>query len=254
LGRKTRFLFRLVRLPLLGSSLLGVSDRLAPGVRGFILGRTRYIDDALIAALGEGIDQVVILGAGYDSRAYRLPGIESSRVFELDLPCTQAQKRRCMERLLDGLPDHVTLVPLDLESRTLSENLSRSGFKEGCRSFFVCEGLTEELSPAAVDGVFRYVAGTARQGSMIAFTYLVRGLLDGSKNFPGTRFHVRYSGFSIRHFTINPEELPAYLSRRGLELVGDVAGADFAEWYFTPTRRRVRTNEFHRTALARVSG
>lgn len=247
-----RRLFRLVRLPHLGSLLLRIADVLAPGVRGFTVGRTRYIDDALAAALREGIDQVVIIGAGYDSRAYRIPGIQATRVFEVDLPFIQAGKRECVRRLLDELPDHVTFVALDLESAGLAKGLSSTGFREGCRSFFVCEGVTEHVSPAAVDGIFRCASTAASPGSKIAFTYLVRGLLDGSKDFPGTRLHVRYSGFSTRAFALNPEELQAYLSERGLELIEDVAGAEFAERYFRPLRRRLRANEFHRTALARV--
>jgi methyltransferase (TIGR00027 family) len=236
----------------LGALLLGIADRLAPGVRGFTVGRTRYIDDALVAALGEGIDQVVILGAGYDSRPYRIPGIESTRVFELDLPCSQAQKRKRLHRLLEKVPDHVAFVPLDLESQKLAEILPSSGFREGRRTFYICEGVTEHLSARAVDSIFRYVASAAEQESNIAFTYMVRGLLDGTKHFPGTRIYVAYGGFSTRRFALNPEQLRGYLLKRGLELIEDMAGADFAERYFRPLRRRLRANEFHRTALARV--
>lgn len=252
LGPAARLLFHLGRMPLLGTLLLEIPDGLAPGVRGFTVGRTRYIDDALVAALREEIDQVVILGAGYDSRAYRIPGIESTRVFELDLPETQTQKRKRVHRLLEKVPDHVTFVALDLESQELAEILPSSGFREGRRTFFICEGLTEHISAGAVDRIFRYVADATKQESKIAFTYLVRGLLDGTKHFPGTRAHLAYSGFSTRAFALNPEDLRVYLSERGLELIEDVAGAEFAERYFRPLRRRLRANEFHRTALARV--
>jgi methyltransferase (TIGR00027 family) len=246
----TRLLFHLVRLPLLGSSLLRICDRLAPGVRGFTVGRTRYIDDAVVTALEEGLDQVVMIGAGYDSRAYRIPGIEVTRVFELDLPGIQAEKRKRVARLLGEAPEHVTFVPIDLESQQLGDILPSAGFREGHRTFFVCEGLTEHVSEAAVDAVFRYVVSAATPESGIAFTYLDRRLLDGT--FPGMRRYVAYSGFSARNFFSDPERLRGYLSQRGLELVEDVAGAYFAERYFEPSRRRLRANEFHRTALARV--
>jgi methyltransferase (TIGR00027 family) len=237
---------------LLGALLLALTDRLAPGVRGFTVARTRYIDDALVAALEEGLDQVVVLGAGYDSRAYRIPGIEAIRVFELDLPFTQARKREQLDQWLERAPDHVSFVPFDFEARMLGEVLPAAGFLPEGRTFFIFEGVSEEISAEAVDRVFRYVASQARAESKIAFTYLVRGLLDGSRHFPGTKVHVRYGGFSLRNFTLNPEELPEYLSRRGLELVEDVAAAEFAERYFEPSERRLRANEFHRTALARV--
>jgi len=252
LSPATRLLFHLARLPLLGTALLGVADILAPGVRGFTIGRTRYIDDALVAALEEGFDQVVILGAGYDSRAYRIPGIESTRVFELDLPQIQAEKRKRLSCLLERAPGHVVSVPIDLESQKLAEVLPGAGFREGHRAFFVCEGVTEHVSAEAADGIFRYAASSAAPGSPIAFTYLDRGLLDGTKLFPGTRFHVSHGGFSLRSFALDPKRLAPYLSERGLELIEDVAGAEFAERYFEPSRRRLRANDFHRTALARV--
>jgi methyltransferase (TIGR00027 family) len=252
LSPSTRRLFHLVRLPVLGALLLTIADRLAPGVRGFTVGRTRYIDDALAAALREGIDQLVILGAGYDSRAYRIPGIEATRIFELDLPSTQAQKQKRLDRSLEKAPGQVTFVPIDFESQQLAEVLPSAGFQEGRRTFFVCEGVTEHVSAGAVDSIFRYVASAAEQESKIAFTYMVRGLLDGTQHFPGTRIYVAYGGFSTRRFALNPEQLRGYLLKRGLELIEDVAGADFAERYFRPLRRRFRANEFHRTALARV--
>jgi methyltransferase (TIGR00027 family) len=247
-----RRLFHLVRFPVLGALLLTIADRLAPGVRGFTVGRTRYIDDALAAALKEGIDQVVVLGAGYDSRAYRIPGIEATRVFELDLPSTQAEKRERLDRSLGQTPGHVTFVPIDFESQRLAEVLPRAGFRDARGTFFVCEGVTEEVSPQAVDSILRFVASASKPESKIAFTYIVRGLLDGTRHFPGTRMYVAYTGFSTRHFALNPEDLPAYLRQCGLELVEDVAGGELAERYFEPSGRRLRANEFHRTALART--
>lgn len=67
----------------------GLYERLAPGAAAYILLRERYIDDFLKAQLVHGLEQVVILGAGYDTRAYRIPGIEKTRVFELDEAATQ---------------------------------------------------------------------------------------------------------------------------------------------------------------------
>jgi methyltransferase (TIGR00027 family) len=249
-----RLLFHLIRMPLIGASMLRLSDVLAPGVRGFTVGRTRYIDDALAAALGEGLDQVVILGAGYDSRAHRIPGIASTRVFELDLPHIHADKRERVSRLLDKAPDHVAFVPIDFETQKLAEVLQSAGFRQGRRTFFVCEGVTEHISAEATDRIFRYVASAAISESRIAFTYLDRRLLDGSRRFPGTRMHVSHSGFSLRSLALDPRRLRPYLSERGLELIEDVAGAEFAERYFEPSGRRLRANEFHRTALARIHG
>jgi methyltransferase (TIGR00027 family) len=87
-----RILLRLLFLPGLRSIILSLREHRIPGTLGSILCRTRYIDDVLRDSLSEGIEQVVILGAGFDSRAYRIAGIEQVRVFEADLP----RLRLCM--------------------------------------------------------------------------------------------------------------------------------------------------------------
>src|SRR5215831_12904979 len=93
-GWRFRCALHLFRLPLIGAALpWSFLDGHWSGSRGTVAVRTRYIDDRLRDALAGGVEQVVILGAGFDSRAYRIPGIERTRVFELDHPATQAQKR-----------------------------------------------------------------------------------------------------------------------------------------------------------------
>lgn len=79
-------IFRLVYLPGLRSLVLALRERRMPGSLGSILCRTRYIDDVVQRSLQAGLDQLVILGAGFDSRAYRIAGLENVRVFEVDLP------------------------------------------------------------------------------------------------------------------------------------------------------------------------
>ncbi len=74
----------------------GLYERMAPGAAAYILLRERYIDDFLKAQLVQGLGQVVILGAGYDTRAFRIPGIEKTRVFELDESATQNRMKEKM--------------------------------------------------------------------------------------------------------------------------------------------------------------
>src|SRR5262245_56108719 len=91
-GWRLRRALKLSRLPVVGAALpWGLVDGHWDGSRGTVAVRTRYIDDALGVALRNGVEQVVILGAGFDSRAYRIPGIERVRVFEVDHPVTQAR-------------------------------------------------------------------------------------------------------------------------------------------------------------------
>src|SRR5262249_33733695 len=149
LDLRFRWALRLSRLPLIGRIVpWSFIDGHWSGSRGTVVVRTRYIDDALTAALRSGAEQVVILGAGVDSRACRVPGIVGTRVFEVDHPMTQAAKKRVIARRLGALPGHVTFVPIDFSTHTLDRVLPAAGFRPDARTFFICEGVTHYLSAA----------------------------------------------------------------------------------------------------------
>jgi methyltransferase (TIGR00027 family) len=117
-------------------------DRRWPGVRSSVVARTRLIDDALAAALDENIEQVVILGAGFDSRAYRIPRLRAVDVFEVDHPDTQAAKRRVLQRRFSVLPAYVRLVPVDFRRDDLMSAMLGAGYREAARTFILWEGVT----------------------------------------------------------------------------------------------------------------
>jgi methyltransferase (TIGR00027 family) len=94
-----RVFFRLVYLPGLESLVLSLRERRMPGSLGAVLCRTRYIDYVLTRSLAEGLDQLVILGAGFDSRAYRIAGLDQVQVFEVDLPGTRKLKQTRVEQV-----------------------------------------------------------------------------------------------------------------------------------------------------------
>ncbi|MBE0480577.1 MAG: SAM-dependent methyltransferase, partial [Dehalococcoidia bacterium] len=111
---------QLARSRLLVKVILWAAERIAPGVPDEVIARTRYIDDRLEACIGEGISQLVILGAGYDSRPYRFEDIgRTVRVFELDHPATQELKTRRVKKICGCLPSYVKFIPLDFDQETL---------------------------------------------------------------------------------------------------------------------------------------
>jgi methyltransferase (TIGR00027 family) len=258
LGSRARWALRLARLPVVGASVpWSLIDGHWAGPRGTVAVRTRYIDDALLGALRGGLDQVVILGAGFDCRAYRIPGIDRVRVFEVDHPATQPHKRDIVTRRLGAIPSHVTLVPMDLTTQALDTVMTGAGCRNGARTFFICEGLTHYLSPAVVDAVFRYAARSAAAGSRIVFTYIQRAMLDGSVRFEGaenTLATVRRAGEPYT-FGFDPAELSAYLAQRGLRLIEDVGADAYRARYLLPRgRQREPLAEYQRAAQAEVAG
>jgi methyltransferase (TIGR00027 family) len=257
LGRRFRWALRVYRLPAIGAALpWSLIDGHWPGPRGTVAVRTRYMDDTLAAALRRGMDQVVILGAGFDCRAYRIPGTERIRVFEVDHPATQARKKAVIIRRLTALPPHVAFVPIDFATDALDTVMPATGYRREAVTFFICEGVTHYLSADAVETIFRYVARNAAVGSQIVFTYLHRGLLDGSVRFTGagdTLDTVHRAGEPYT-FGFDPLELPSFLSALDFNLIEDVGADAYRERYLLPLgRAREPLAEFQRAALAEVA-
>jgi methyltransferase (TIGR00027 family) len=258
LDRRFRWALRASRLPVVGGAVpWALIDGHWSGSRGTVVVRTRYIDDVLVDALRAGAQQVVILGAGFDSRAYRIAGIDGTRVFEVDQPATQAEKKRAVARRLGRLPSHVTFVAIDFDTRTLDAVMHDGGFSPTARTFVICEGVTHYLSAPGVDATFRWVARNGAAGSRMVFTYIHRGILGGAAGFAGaekTLAIVRRGGEPYT-FGFDPAELPQYLLDRGLALVEDVGADAYRERYLAPRGRgHEPLSEFQRAALVEVPG
>ena len=156
-------------------------DRRWPGPRAAVCVRTRYIDDRVAEALAAGLDQLVILGAGFDARAHRLEGLARVRVFEVDHPSTQAMKRA----VVGPPPAHVRYVPADLAREPLAGRARRPrASRAGARTLFLWEGVTNYLDAASVDATLRAIA---RLGTSVVFTYVERALLDAIGRVRGRR-------------------------------------------------------------------
>jgi methyltransferase (TIGR00027 family) len=248
-----RLVVQLARLRPVGLLISWVLDWRWPGARTSGIARTRYIDDACREAIAEGFQQVVILGAGFDARAYRLPEMQAIRVFEVDHPATVAAKQRSLGHVLDAMPSHVIFVAIDLTTHQLDSALRSAGFDPQCRTLFLWEGVTNYLSAQAVDATFRVVREAA-PGSRILFTYVHRDVLVHPTTFSGTRRLVR----TLRQvgeswtFGFDPAELPAYLQQRDLVLLADIGSVEYRTRYLGNTRRSPQGYTFYHIAQAEV--
>jgi methyltransferase (TIGR00027 family) len=226
-----------------------------PGVRSSVVARTRLIDDAITAALADDIEQLVILGAGFDSRAYRLPNVDRISVFEVDHPDTLARKRAVLGRMFAVMPRHVRFVPYDFNRHDLPSVMAAAGYRESARSFLLWEGVTNYLTEAAVDTTLRWCARAA-PGSRLLFTYVHRDVLTRPEVFLGTQnlfASLARMGEQLT-FGLDPDELPRFLAQRGLSLESDIGAAEYRQRYFHDAARTMRGHEFYRVALARVGG
>jgi len=254
LSPPARVVHALSCLPVFGEAVPWVIDRGWGGPFGSAVCRTRFIDDAVEAALGAGVEQVVILGAGFDCRPYRIAGIERTRVFEVDHPATQGVKRARMAGVLGGLPAHVAFVPIDFNREALADALDAAGFHRDRLTFTIWEGVTNYLTAEAVDATFRELATAGALGSTVVFTYIHRGVLDGTGEFAGSSAWlgtVRRLGETFT-FGFNPTELSGYLAARRLKLLDDVGPDEYRARYLTPRGRGLGLGAFYRAAVART--
>jgi methyltransferase (TIGR00027 family) len=250
-----RLLLRLAYLPGLRGAVLSMRERRMPGSLGGILCRTRYIDDVLQRSLAGGLDQVVILGAGFDTRAYRIAGMDRVRVFEVDLPGACKAKRSRLESVLGRMPRHVALVGMDFDRQDLGEMLCASGFQTGQRMLFIWEGVTQYITAEAVSHTLEFISRVSGAGSSIVFTYVRRGIIDGTDRpeWMGSFLVLAGKLGSPMIFGLDQAELEPYLLERGLELVEDVGAADYQEHYLRPLGREMNVFDGERAAFARVS-
>lgn len=255
LSPKLRLAAAAASLPPLHSAICAFIDWRWPGARSSGVARTRYIDEALRRGVRDGLCQIVILGAGFDSRAYRIPALAATRVFEVDQPETSLAKQRCLRKSLGRLPAHVAYVAFDFNRASPAEVMGDAGFDAGRPTFFLWEGVTNYLTERAVDATLRYVA-SAPAGSRILFTYIHRDVLRGGPAFAADR-RARSLVSNVGEpwtFGFEPAELPGYLRARGLHLLCDVDSIAYRACYMGAEGRHLRGYEFYRIAVAEVSG
>ncbi|HWK85018.1 MAG TPA: SAM-dependent methyltransferase [Caldimonas sp.] len=140
-------------------------------LRSHVVLRSRYCEDRLASAVRQGVSQLIVLGAGLDTFAYRQPEwARGLRIYEVDQPASQAEKRRLLSDACIAIPDNVEFVAIDFERTSLAAGLKAAAVAFSRKTFFSCLGVTMYLSEDAVDALFEVVASFP-VGSEIVFTY-----------------------------------------------------------------------------------
>ncbi len=230
-------------------------DAITPGIYGIQIARTRFIDDVVQDVLSRGIGQVVILGAGLDTRPYRLAGMERVKVFEVDLPSVQEEKKKKLHKRFGHLPEHVTFLPIDFDTQSLQAVFTGTAFDPASPAVFVWEGVTQYLSEQAVRQTLAFV-GTSAPGSILVFTYVLKSLIERRSGIPGAdnmMDRVAKQG-SPWLFGLEPESLASLLEPFHLCLLADVGSVDYQVNYFKPLKRELAVSEMERIAQATVIG
>jgi methyltransferase (TIGR00027 family) len=199
------------------SLIFALIDRRWPGPRLSGAVRTHVIDDFVTGAMRAGATQLVLLGAGYDTRATRLPAAAACTVFEIDHPVTQARKRAA----LGDISERVGYVPLDFESDALQPALIDAGLDQSQRTCVLWEGVFSYLTPEAIDATLATLVEVCAPGSQILLTYVDQRFLDTASQQAGAWFTAVHNAGEPFQTGLDPSQAPAFFAERNLTLQGD---------------------------------
>jgi methyltransferase (TIGR00027 family) len=252
------------KIPLLRKLALWYLEKKHPFILDCIPARTKYIDEYVNECIDDGIQQLIILGAGYDSRAYRLGRLkERVMVFEVDHPNTQKLKIERVKKMLNPLPNNVVYVAIDFNKEALPQRMFQSGYEKDKKSLFIWEGVTPYLTAEAVDETLHFVAKNSGHGSSIIFNYILKSVVDGVCQLKGAReIRKAFSRGGITDFSsdqgdrlmfgIEEGNIEGYLSERGFHQIKDISGDYYEAQYFTGPNRNRKGCRLCRVVYARV--
>ncbi len=214
------------------------------GLRLFIAVRSRFAEDAARRAIADGARQIVVLGAGLDTFAYRIEPIEGLSVYEVDHPATQAEKRRRLAAANIAAPAHIVFAPCDFERAGLADALAAAGFDPGRRSFFLWLGVVPYLSESAVFATLAFI-GSLPGGGEVAFDYAnpIASIADETSRLAHETLAARVAaaGEALQTYFVTPA-LHEKLRAVGFRKIEDLGPNAVAARFFPG--RAVRSREF----------
>ncbi|WP_319586659.1 class I SAM-dependent methyltransferase [uncultured Desulfobulbus sp.] len=223
-------------------------------LRASLAARSQYLEDEFRVAREQGVGQLVILGAGLDTFAYRNPGLNNGlRVFEVDHPATQQWKHKRLEEANILVPPNLTFAPIDFETQTLPDGLGKAGFAFDKKTFFSWLGVSMYLSSSAIEATLRFVASLPA-GCSIVFDYMIPPsmLSPNARNiFDGLAQRVAAAGEPFQTF-FEPLLLERNLREMGFGQVVDMAPEKMDARYFKGRTDGLRVGKLSHIMHARV--
>jgi methyltransferase (TIGR00027 family) len=195
--------------------------------------RVKHFDRILLKEVAAGVPQVIVLGAGLDSRGYRFrQQLDGVRFFEVDHPAMAARKHQRLEAIFGSLPEHVTYLSHDLDSGNLSETLSLGGFDADEPALVLWIGVTMYLQEEVVAEVLRW-AGTLATGSSLGFDYFDQSFYDDKRVLGANRRARLLMGLSGEQliYGIEREAVPGLLDAYSLAVRSHLGAEEMAVRY-----------------------
>jgi len=251
-----KLLPRFIKLLLL-CKILNLKGIISPkGIYQYVIARTKYLDNVFIESIKKGIDQVVILGAGFDSRAIRLLDEKDRvKVYEIDIHTTINAKLKQYKKRQIKLPNNDILIPVDFEKENIRTKLNEYGFNKDKKTLFVLEGLIMYLSEHTVKDTFSFITDYSSQGSIIVFDYVHASVLRLENKYYGENaIYNRVKKDNEQWiFGIDESEINNFLMNFNLSLVEQLNSQEMEERYFKNGSGKIVTkvNGTHCIVLAK---
>ena len=231
-----------------------LTQKIAPGFHEHLISRTRFVDELVEKCSRDGIEQYVILGAGYDSRAHRLDLSPSIKIFEVDQKDVQDRK---LSKLPIEVPnfENVTYVSVDFSNQSLAEQILNAGFDQSKSTVFTLEGVSQYVSKDALISTIKEVQILSKDSESIFFLSYVNELL--SKN-PEACFGKGYRNPEKKAALIqslsekagepwislySDEEIENLLALNGFSVEENLTFAELNSLFFAPLGRDLPENQ-----------
>jgi methyltransferase (TIGR00027 family) len=219
---------RLIRSKIMRLFTIWLMERLFPGHYYYVVARSRYIDDYLQENITSGIKQLVIIGAGLDSRPYRFDDLKKIKVYEVDHPATQSIKKKKVKNTFGAIPEHVVFVAVDFNDEQIDVKLLKSGYDKNLKTLFIWEGTTPYINLEAVHKILEFISAESGAGSSIIFDYILSSVVNGTCMLEGARNELKKMAKTDEPFILGFEkdEIDLFLKEKGFNNIKD-AGADY---------------------------
>ncbi len=211
-------------------------SKVAPsGIYEYVLARTKLLDEIFLNALEKKVHQIVLLGAGMDTRALRFANKnQGTKIIELDIEKTQQPKIEILRRKQVELPDELVFASIDFNKQSLSDVLITAGYQKDQQSIFLWEGVTMYLNSDAVDGTLSFIRESSQKGNRIAFDYIYASVLRQENKFYGEKeiFETVSRAGEGWKFGIEEGEIEKFLTERGFKMMSHYTPSELEERYF----------------------
>jgi len=234
-------------------------SKVAPsGIYEYVLARTKLLDEIFLDGLEKKMHQIVILGAGMDTRALRFANKnQGTMIIELDIEKTQKPKIEILNRKHVILPDELVFASIDFNQESLSDVLMDAGYQKHQQSLFLWEGVTMYLNSDAVDGTLSFIRDNSQKWSRVAFDYIYTSVLRQENKFYGEKeiFDTVSQAGEGWTFGIEEGEIEEYLSEHGFRMMSHYTPSELEERYFGADGENVfrRINGTHCIVQAEVA-